>query len=71
MALISCCQKKVFHRDIKPANCILKRIGEERYQLYLADFGEAKHDVKSTVKTKTNAIIGTPPYMAPEMIGNN
>lgn len=51
----------IIHCDIKPANVMIDRGG----QIYLADFGIARH-AQSTTTTIAGA--GTPAYMAPEQI---
>ncbi|MFC1996963.1 protein kinase [Chloroflexota bacterium] len=51
----------VIHCDVKPGNVMLDNGGN----IYLADFGIARH-AEST--TTTFATIGTAPYMAPEQI---
>ena len=50
----------IVHRDLKPGNVVLTRHGVK-----VLDFGLAKV-VSDTDLTKTSAILGTPPYMAPE-----
>jgi serine/threonine protein kinase len=52
------------HRDIKPANILLNETG----QSWLADFGLAKEVEADLDLTNTGCIIGTPPYMAPELM---
>ncbi|PIO66602.1 hypothetical protein TELCIR_11682 [Teladorsagia circumcincta] len=56
----------ITHRDIKPEN-ILCMTKEDYTLVKLADFGLAKGNDASTLKT----YCGTPAYMAPEMIDND
>lgn len=57
---------KIVHRDIKAGNILLSHTG----QLKVADFGVSKQfDEKKTVNTKS--IVGTPYWMAPEVINGN
>ncbi len=51
----------VWHRDIKPANILVMSSG----RIKLTDFGIAR--IESADRTKTNIIMGTPGYIAPEM----
>jgi serine/threonine-protein kinase len=53
--------KGVWHRDIKPANIIVMSNG----RIKLTDFGIAR--IESGDRTKTNVIMGTPGYIAPEV----
>ncbi|HLZ61185.1 MAG TPA: serine/threonine-protein kinase [Ktedonosporobacter sp.] len=60
-------QHGVIHRDIKPANFLLASDG----RLILTDFGIARLMIESlpaSTLTGTGLILGTPEYMAPEMI---
>ncbi len=52
----------IVHRDLKPSNVMLTRHGVK-----VLDFGLAKL-TRETGITETNAIMGTPAYMAPEQI---
>jgi prepilin-type processing-associated H-X9-DG protein len=57
----------VIHRDIKPGNVLVDRQGEP----HLTDFSLAKFTRADRALTATNAILGTPLYMAPEQTDVN
>ena len=54
--------RKLLHRDIKPANVLLAKDGVAK----LADFGVSRVLAHTMEEAKT--MIGTPYYLAPEMI---
>jgi polar amino acid transport system substrate-binding protein len=56
-------RKDVVHRDVKPANILFDESGDA----YLSDFGIVKL-TESTAQLTGSGIVGTPSYMAPEMM---
>jgi eukaryotic-like serine/threonine-protein kinase len=55
-------KRGVIHRDIKPANILIGELGE----VYVADWGVAFQ--KAVVKGGPRKLVGTPAYLAPEMV---
>lgn len=60
----------IVHRDIKPANCFLTTDDDGQPLIKLVDFGIAKVDdaEQSQKLTGTDQVLGTPTYMAPELM---
>jgi hypothetical protein len=62
-------QRGIVHRDIKPSNIFLCVTGGVFDFVKVLDFGLAKEmETASESLTSTNAFLGTPSYVAPEMI---
>jgi hypothetical protein len=64
-ALAEAHARDVLHRDIKPENVISDGAGSYK----VADFGIAKWTGHGAVHTRTGFVLGTPAYLAPELIG--
>jgi serine/threonine protein kinase len=55
----------IIHRDLKPSNVLL----DNSSNAYLADFGIARVSQAAQMSSLTGSrVIGTPPYIAPEMV---
>jgi serine/threonine protein kinase len=72
-ALAHAHQRGIFHRDIKPSNVLVEELDSNTDSdpadlLRLTDFGLAKVIDEDSSQTQTGSLIGTPAYMAPEMI---
>jgi DNA-binding NtrC family response regulator len=59
------------HRDIKPANLFVCRLGQEYDFLKVLDFGVVSRQDRdaSAGITMTGMVLGTPAYLAPELLG--
>jgi hypothetical protein len=59
-------ERSVFHRDVKPENVMIDRHGET----YLLDWGVAL-DRRDERSESARSIVGTPAFMAPEMLSGD
>ena len=59
------------HRDIKPANLFTCRLGSEYDFVKVVDFGVvSRHASERTQITTAGMILGTPAFLAPELVSN-
>jgi|SRR5450756_589041 len=61
--LEACHKHRVYHRDVKPANIVVGEDGSAR----LVDFGIVRMVGKEAL-TATSNVLGTPEFLAPEMV---
>lgn len=60
-------QRGILHRDLKPSNILIDNQGEP----HVTDFGLAKLMESDAKLSQSDAILGTPSYMAPEQASGN
>ena len=64
--------QNLLHRDLKPSNILIEKRTDEGFRVKIVDFGIAKAistEIATTQMatiTKTDELIGSPPYMSPE-----
>jgi serine/threonine-protein kinase len=59
----------IIHRDLKPANVFLVRMDDGSDFVKLLDFGICKFMDRKETTTAVGHCLGTPAYMAPELLG--
>ena len=67
-AVVYCHERKIVHRDLKPENILIESCTEDRINIKVIDFGTAE---AFTSNTKMRQTMGTPYYIAPEVIQKN
>jgi serine/threonine-protein kinase len=69
-ALAEAHEQRIIHRDLKPENVSISRTRDGKDYVKVLDFGLAKmlEDEKDPSITAEGNLVGTPYYMAPEMI---
>ncbi|HRI10743.1 MAG TPA: serine/threonine-protein kinase [Nannocystaceae bacterium] len=68
-ALLATHAAGIIHRDVKPANCMRLATAQDPDFVKLLDFGISKNLDRSLPSlTGTGVVLGTPAYMAPELI---
>ena len=60
--MIAAAEVGIIHRDLKPANILIDRKG----RVLVADFGLAREDAGLSDLSRSDHVMGTPFYMAPE-----
>ena len=67
-AIVYCHERRIVHRDLKPENILMNTTKEGKYSIKVIDFGTAQGFKK---QRKLKSVMGTPYYMAPEVIMKN
>lgn len=67
-AVVYCHKQNIVHRDIKPENILIENLLDEKLNIKIIDFGTAE---AFTGKTKLKQTLGTPYYIAPEVLQQN
>jgi O-acetyl-ADP-ribose deacetylase (regulator of RNase III) len=60
--MLAAAERRIIHRDLKPSNILIDRKGRAR----VADFGLSRGPTNPEDLTRSDVVVGTPYYMAPE-----
>ena len=64
-------RQNICHRDIKPENFLISHLGRDA-EVKLTDFGlSIKYSPEQLATTKFGRIVGTPFYVAPEVLAGS
>lgn len=64
-------KRGIVHRDLKPENILFESQNNEVSSIKLIDFGLARRHLSSRGEAPMSTIVGTPYYIAPEVLDHN
>jgi len=61
-------ERRIYHRDLQSANIVVQFIDDERFEVYVIDFGLAKFKEANSNVVDGKTLVGTPFYMSPDVV---